>query len=222
VTALWDGTARIWDVATSKEIMVLRNPIDDAGYSDSGLGTIANMHSAAFSPDGSRIVTASNDATGRIWDAVTGKEIAVLHGHDASLNSAAFSPDGSRIVTASDDNTARIWDAATGEEINVLRGHGAPVRSAAFSLDGSRIVTASQDKTARIWDARLQTMPVEDLLIEVCGCMTGLTELTREEMRLASYPDGMSKIDVCRRAESGAASATGGSARRDSDMHEVR
>ena len=79
--------------------------------------------SAAFSPDGSRIVTASMDKTARIWDAATGKEIAVLRGHEDGVHSAAFSPDGSRIVTASDDKTARIWDAATGKEIAVLRGH---------------------------------------------------------------------------------------------------
>ena len=81
------------------------------------------VYSAAFSPDGSRIVTASFDKTARIWDAATGKEIAVLRGHEDDVNSAAFSPDGSRIVTASDDKTARIWDAASGKEIAVLRGH---------------------------------------------------------------------------------------------------
>ena len=71
--------------------------------------------SAAFSPDGSRIVTASWDKTARIWDAATAKEIAVLRGHDDSVYSAAFSPDGSRIVTASEDKTARIWDAASAQ-----------------------------------------------------------------------------------------------------------
>ena len=59
------------------------------------------VQSAAFSPDGSRIVTASWDKTARIWDAATGKEIAVLRGHEGAVCSAAFSPDGSRIVTAS-------------------------------------------------------------------------------------------------------------------------
>jgi WD40 repeat protein len=104
------------------------------------------------SPSG-RSITASEDKTARIWDAATGKEIAVLRGHEDVVNSAAFGPDGSRIITASGDNTARIWDAATGREIMVLRGHEGVVNSAAFSPDGSRIVTASGDKTARIWDA---------------------------------------------------------------------
>jgi hypothetical protein len=89
----------------------------------------ANWHSAlkgqttaAFSPDGSRIVTSSWDKTARIWDAATAEEIAVLRGHEDRVTSAAFSPDGSRIVTASGDKTARIWDAATAKEIAVLRG----------------------------------------------------------------------------------------------------
>ena len=68
------------------------------------------MNSAAFSHDGSRIVTTSLDGTTRIWDAASAKEIAVLHGHDYTVWSAAFSPDGSRIVTASLDGTTRIWD----------------------------------------------------------------------------------------------------------------
>ena len=72
--------------------------------------------SAAFSPDGKRIVTASCDKTARLWDAETGKQIgAPLVGHKGYVTSAAFSPDGKRIVTASCDKTARLWDAATGK-----------------------------------------------------------------------------------------------------------
>jgi hypothetical protein len=80
-----------------------------------------NVWSAAFSPDGSRIVTASDDKTARIWDVATGQEIAALRGHQDGVASAAFSLDGSRIVTASHDKTARIWDVATATEIVVLR-----------------------------------------------------------------------------------------------------
>jgi len=65
---------------------------------------------AAFSPDGARIVTASRDRTARIWDATTGREITALSGHDFGAQSAAFSPDCASIVTSSDDCTARVWE----------------------------------------------------------------------------------------------------------------
>ena len=84
------------------------------------------MWSAAFSPDGKRIVTVSTlSKTARLWDAATGKPIGEpLKGHRESVWSAAFSPDGKRIVTASDDKTARLWDAETGKPIGEpLKGH---------------------------------------------------------------------------------------------------
>jgi eukaryotic-like serine/threonine-protein kinase len=111
------------------------------------------LNSAAYSPDGGRIVTASNDKTARIWDARTGVELAVLFGHGDAVASAAYSPDGTRIVTASYDKTALIWDARTGAKLTVLSGHDDRIRSAVYSPDGNHIVTASFDKTARIWDA---------------------------------------------------------------------
>jgi WD40 repeat protein/serine/threonine protein kinase/TPR repeat protein len=109
--------------------------------------------SAVFSPDGRRILTASYDKTARVWDAVTGHEIAQLNGHLDRLSFAAFSPDGSRVVTASYDNTAVIWYLMTGREMTRLSGHALQVLSAAFSPDGTRVITASADKTTRIWDA---------------------------------------------------------------------
>ena len=109
---------------------------------------------AAYSPDGTRVVTASYDKTARIWDARSGAELVALVGHGDQVRSAAYSPDGTRIVTASIDNTARVWDALTGSQLRVLSGHRDQVRSAAYSPDGTRIVTASTDKTARLWDAR--------------------------------------------------------------------
>src|SRR5262249_15512462 len=69
-----------------------------------------SVWTASFSPNGSRIVTASLDKTARIWDP-SGSEIAVLRGHEDYVMSVAFSPDGSRILTGSVDNTARVWDA---------------------------------------------------------------------------------------------------------------
>ncbi|HEY8209545.1 MAG TPA: WD40 repeat domain-containing protein [Myxococcaceae bacterium] len=108
--------------------------------------------SAVFSPDGKRIVTASRDDTACIWDAGSGKRLAVLSGHTGWVWSAAFSPDGQRVLTASLDNTARLWDAASGRQLAVLSGHPLSLLNAAFSPDGLRAVTASVDQTARVWD----------------------------------------------------------------------
>ena len=117
------------------------------------LGHEDRVACAAFSPDGTLIVTASRDGTARVWDAATGAELAILRGHAGPVVSATFGSDGTRIVTASEDATARVWDAATGAELALLRGHGGPVVNATFGSDGTRIVTASEDKTARVWDA---------------------------------------------------------------------
>ena len=182
VTASDDKTARIWDARTGAQLAVLSGHGDTSSPPPtrptarasspprmtrpraSGMRARARssrcssghddlVDSAAYSPDGTRIVTASNDKTARIWDARTGAQLAVLSGHGDIVYSAAYSPDGTRIVTASRDKTARIWDARTGAQLAVLSGHGDHVDSAAYSPDGTRIVTASDDKTARIWDA---------------------------------------------------------------------
>ncbi|WP_272425602.1 nSTAND1 domain-containing NTPase [Polyangium jinanense] len=111
------------------------------------------VYSAAWSPDGTRIVTVSGDKTAWVWNADgTGKPLR-LDGHQDVVYSAAFSPDGTRIVTASLDKTARVWNAdGTGKPLR-LDGHQDRVYSAAWSPDGTRIVTASGDKTARVWNA---------------------------------------------------------------------
>jgi WD40 repeat protein len=115
--------------------------------------------SAAYSPDGKWIVTASIDQTARVWDAATGEVVRVLRGHSAEVNAAAFSPDGQRIATASRDGTARIWDAATGRELIVLRGARSDLLDLAYSPDGRSLATVSADGIVRLY--RLQ---VEDLV----------------------------------------------------------
>jgi WD40 repeat protein len=111
------------------------------------------VNSVAFSPDGQRIVTGSNDKTAKVWDEATGTELHTLTGHNDLVVSVAFSPDGQRIVTGSVDRTARVWDAVSGRELLTLKGHSDVVNSVAFSPDGQRIATGSADKTARMWDA---------------------------------------------------------------------
>jgi tetratricopeptide (TPR) repeat protein len=106
--------------------------------------------SAQFSPEGKRIVTASQDGTARVWDAQSGQQLAELqHGNLVAVISAQFSPDGRRILTVSRDGTAPVWDAQSGQQLTQLGGE---VKSAQFSPDGNRILTVSET-SARVWDA---------------------------------------------------------------------
>jgi WD40 repeat protein len=184
VTWSIDNTVRIWDATTGAQLAVFTGAGDfnAASYSPDGAYIVAGLDftarifdahiggqlkvlsghgdsvgSAVYSPDGTRILTASNDKTLRIWDAATGTRFAVLKGHDQIVYSARYSPDSSRIVSASADKTARTWDTATGAPLTVLSGNTNFVNAASYSPDGNRIVTASSDKTVRIWDARSAT-----------------------------------------------------------------
>ncbi|BAZ25279.1 WD-40 repeat-containing protein [Kalymmatonema gypsitolerans NIES-4073] len=122
------------------------------------LGHQGSINYVVFSPDGKRMVTASDDGTARLWDAQTGQKLHVLTGHNDVVTHAAFSPNNRFIVTTSQDGTACLWNAKTGQNLHVLTGHNDVVTHAAFSPDSQLVVTVSgryydsQDHTARLWD----------------------------------------------------------------------
>ncbi len=112
------------------------------------------VSSAAFSPDGKRVITASFDRTARVWEASAGRSVAILRGHTGRLRYAAFSPDGKLALTLGDDDPgARLWEAGAGQCLAQLRGHTGPIYWAAFSPDSKLAITAGADRTARVWEA---------------------------------------------------------------------
>ena len=136
--------ARVWDVKTGEKLLTLG-------------GKNGVFHCAAWSPDGSQIVTGEWKTFlpihAHIWDAKTGAKLLGL-GKKAWVKSVAFSPDSARVAIGTDTNTAHIFDARTGVELLVLKGHSGTITAVSFSTDGTRIVTGSEDQTAKVWDAR--------------------------------------------------------------------
>jgi len=109
--------------------------------------------SASYSPDGTKIITASADHTARIWDARTGLELLPPLQQADDVLVAVFSPDGTRVATGAEDGTAQIWDAKTGRAVGAAMRETDAIKSVEFSPDGKLLATGSDDNYARIWDA---------------------------------------------------------------------
>lgn len=117
-------------------------------------GHTGGIAQVSFSPDGTKILTASEDHTARIWDAHTGRLVLPPLKHEDAILTAVYSSDGTRIATGSEDKTGRVWDAATGQPIGVPIQETDDIRALQFSPDGKRLASGADDSKARIWDAQ--------------------------------------------------------------------
>jgi len=137
-TASTDDTARVWDVATGRQLQIFN------GHTDS-------VNGVAFSPDGQRLATCGSDNTIRIWDVATGQQLQKLTGHTDKIWTVAYSPDGKTILSTGVDQTVRLWNAATGAPVRVITAE-IGFSGAIFSPDGRYIAGAGDDGVAHIWE----------------------------------------------------------------------
>ncbi|MHC4450417.1 MAG: protein kinase domain-containing protein [Planctomycetota bacterium] len=168
----------------------LRSALDACREERTLIGHEGWVFSAEFSPDGTRVVTASMDWTVRIWEVASGRALRTLKGHSDVVRWAGFSPDGKRILSVSTDRTGRLWDAETGETVHELQGHEDSIRAGAFSPDGARAATGGDDGYVRIWDVAsgrcvhvIDVMP-ECYAIAFCPKLPLLVVASREEVSL--------------------------------------
>ncbi|QJW93650.1 WD40 repeat domain-containing protein [Frigoriglobus tundricola] len=149
-SAAWDGTARVWNATTGREL----HKLDHAG--DQYVSAVA-VH-----PGGQMVATLSRheDAAQnsvRLWD--VGAE-RVLHTWKLPTNwqdgRLAFAPRGDLLAAGGVDGRVRLWDVGTRAEVGVLEGGSWPIRDVAFSPDGTLLAGAGDDGdgSVRIWDVR--------------------------------------------------------------------
>jgi WD40 repeat protein len=180
LTGSKDKAARLWEVATGKQIglplehqdavvavtlsadgkTALTGSVDRTARlweADTGkaIGPLLQHQGAviavALSADGMTALTGSRDKTARLWNKETGKQIGHTLKHHDEVVAVALSPDGKIALTGSLDQTARLWDAATGDQIGLPLQHQSAVVAVALSADGTAALTGSHDKTARLW-----------------------------------------------------------------------
>ena len=143
-----DGAAKLWNVATGKEIKSLR-------------GHDGNVTSVAFSPDGRFLASGGRDGTVRLWDVKSGKALRTLDNphSDRSVSFVGYSPDGKYIFARGQDEIVRLWSADDGREIKQFSGMRTLTRmigtmnSTSVSPDSRYLLTNDgPGAISRIWD----------------------------------------------------------------------
>jgi WD40 repeat protein len=121
------ATVRLWNLRTGKAERTFE-------------GETVMIRSLAYDSEGSRLATAGEDGTVRIWPLAGGAPL-LLVGHDGPVSSARFNVRGDRVVSAGADGTVRIWDARSGHALFVLQRQPGSAWGAEFSPDGRSILS---------------------------------------------------------------------------------
>jgi len=120
-----DGTAKIWDITTGREV-----------YTSEKAGI---MFSVNFSPDGKMLAMTNGQGIFAI-DVTNQSEVYTLQANLYTPDSNAFSPDGN-ILAWSNGDSIFLLNTYTGQKLSTIQDHGNSVRTVLFSPDGKLVAT---------------------------------------------------------------------------------
>ena len=140
--------AFLWDIHTPTEPVITHQLLNHQG----------GANDLAFTLDGKRLITAGNDSTVRVWNTITGDEIAVLHEHYGAVNCVKLSPAGSTFATGSADTTVILWDLETLKPLHNFSDSLNPITAVAFSPDGKQLYTGNDKDGVNflLWDIQTE------------------------------------------------------------------
>ncbi len=136
-----DGTVRVWDLATRRELGVV-------------IRGVGGFSCVAFGPDGRTLAAGGLDGRLVVWDVESNQELAMLARSGPAVRALAFSPDGTTLAAAGDACSIHVWDLPSCRERAILRSHTESVNGLAFAPDGTMLVSAGFDGQAIVWDVR--------------------------------------------------------------------
>jgi RNA polymerase sigma factor (sigma-70 family) len=147
----FSADGKVLAIGSSDEVVRLWDPVTGKELGSVPLGRFGHISSVAFSRDGKTL--AVGDESIRLFDVVSGKELAPTSGHHGYVLGAVITPDGRTAATwGVGEKAVRVWDAETGREVRRLEGHEGLVQSIRLDRDGRTLISSALDKTIRYWD----------------------------------------------------------------------
>jgi len=142
-SASLDATIRLWNVAIGDCTCVL---------SCHG----SPVRAVAFTSDGTRLLSGSEDGVVRIWDVSTpsaSREVRAVSAHGSGIGTLAISPKGDSYCTGGDDHLVKIFAMGADAPTYTLTDHAVKVVWLAYTVDGETLLSVGHDERySRLWN----------------------------------------------------------------------